>query len=478
MRIFKNYLLNSSYKILTIFLPLITSPYLSRVLGVDGIGINTFTSSFTQYFILLAVLGTSSYGIREIASCQQDKKKRSEAFWGITFISWIASIVALILFFLVIIINKKYQEIFIWQSIAIFASMFDISWYFFGLEKFKITVIRNTIIKFLSVFAIFVFVKNYNDLAIYIIILNVSSLISNLSLWPYMINEIYFPNKLKNMNIQLNKHFKNTLVLFLPTVALTIYSMSGRTFLGIFTSVVQAGFFNQSDTLIIMSLSLVESISVVMMPYITRLFSLSENEKIKKMIIKLFNINTGVALGIAFGIAGISLQFAPFFFGKDFTKVGKVMMLETIVVPLIAWRGVLGTQYLLPLNKLKIYSTSFVIGVIFNLVINLSLIPLFGVFGAVYSLIITETVIVFYQYNGVKKDFKLYELFFGVWKYFVSGLVMFSCVFLMNQTFKMTILQLLLQIFSGVVIYSLMNYFLKTQLWLMFNTLIKRNIIR
>lgn len=110
MRIFKNYLLNSSYKILTIFLPLITSPYLSRVLGVDGIGINTFTSSFTQYFILLAVLGTSSYGIREIASCQQDKKKRSEAFWGITFISWIASIVALILFSWLLLLIKNTRK--------------------------------------------------------------------------------------------------------------------------------------------------------------------------------------------------------------------------------------------------------------------------------------------------------------------------------------------------------------------------------
>ncbi|PCS01435.1 oligosaccharide flippase family protein [Lactococcus fujiensis] len=185
MRLFKNYLLNSSYQILLILLPLITAPYLSRVLGASGVGINAFTNSVVFYFSLFSILGTFTYGNREIAYYQNDKKKRSEIFWGINFLSWMIAGITYIVFLIFISMTQRYQAYYLWQSLIILANLFDISWYFMGMEKFKITVTRNLIFKILTVIAIFIFVRDQNDLIRYIAIAGIGSLLSSLSLWPY-----------------------------------------------------------------------------------------------------------------------------------------------------------------------------------------------------------------------------------------------------------------------------------------------------
>jgi O-antigen/teichoic acid export membrane protein len=471
VKIFKNFLYNSSYQLLAVVIPLVTSPYISRVLEPEGVGLSTITYSSVQYFVLVATLGTLTYGNREIAYYQKDKIRRSQAFWGINFLSWITSGIAILSFLVFISFIKEYKELYLWQGVAILASMFDISWYFMGMERFKVTVVRNFIFKILTMFAIFIFVHRATDLWIYIAILSLGTLGSSLSLWPYLKDEVLIPDF---KNLELKRHFKYTLALFIPTITVQIYAALNRNMIGAFDSVIHAGFFDQSDKIIKISLSLVTSLGVVMLPRVANLHARGDVKSIHKLFQKTFDLVSGISICLMFGVLAISLKFAPFFFGKGYSLVGPIMMIESPVIVFTTWGVIFSNQYLVPLNRLRPLTTSVVIGTIFNILANLLLIPLIGVMGATINITLSEFIISYYKYFSIRKEFKLRELFEGIWKYLFSGMVMFLIVFMMNQTFKMNALQLLLQLVVGVISYSLLNILLKTQLWVMFRRLLQQ----
>ena len=182
----KNYIYNVLYKILVMIIPLITTPYLSRVLGAENIGIYSYTLSISTYFILFGSLGVAMYGQREIAYVQDDINKRSKCFYEIIFMRFITLGIALVIFYLTFCSNGQYSIYYKILTLEIIGNALDISWYFQGIEEFKKTVIRNTIVKLISVVCIFIFIKSCNDLNKYFIIYVLSTLLGNLSLWFYL----------------------------------------------------------------------------------------------------------------------------------------------------------------------------------------------------------------------------------------------------------------------------------------------------
>ena len=165
----KNYIYNLAYQVLIIILPVITTPYISRVLGVENIGIYSYTLSISAFFILFGSLGIALYGKREIAYLQKDKKGYSKAFWEILILRTITMAISLIIFYFVFARTGDYKIYYRILMLEIVANCIDISWFFQGLEEFKKTVIRNMIVKLISVVCIFVFVKNKEDIYIYIL---------------------------------------------------------------------------------------------------------------------------------------------------------------------------------------------------------------------------------------------------------------------------------------------------------------------
>ena len=179
-----NFLYSTAYQILNVLTSFVTAPYLSRVLGAEAIGIQSYTQSIQQYFLMFAALGTFSYGSREISMNRDDPYKRSKLFWEIELI--VVATTSMAVLSSLALLWSKYRIYYIVLSIGIFASMFDISWFFSGLEEFKLTVIRNTIFKILGIICTFVFINQPEDLLLYMIIQMVSTFLSNLSLWPYL----------------------------------------------------------------------------------------------------------------------------------------------------------------------------------------------------------------------------------------------------------------------------------------------------
>lgn len=183
----KNFLYNLIYQIFIFIIPFLTIPYVSRVLGVNNIGIYSYTYSIINYFMLIAMLGINNYGAREIAKVCDDLQEKSRKFlsiYSLQLMCFSVSFIAFLIFYAVL--DYEYKTVLLVQSIYLLSCAFDINWYFFAIEKFKITIFRNIIIKILSLVCIFLFVKQKNDLCIYSLILSTSSLISQIYLWLYM----------------------------------------------------------------------------------------------------------------------------------------------------------------------------------------------------------------------------------------------------------------------------------------------------
>ena len=180
MKVIKNYLYNVVYQVLLLIVPLITVPYISRVLGPDLVGINSYTNSWMTFFMLIGQMGISLYGNREIAYHRENKEQRSKIFWGIDALQLLTILFALALYITaVMLFSTTFKRYFLLQTFWIIAAGVDVSWYFMGMENFQRTVTRNLVVKIISVIMILALIKNHNDLGKYIVILGGSNLVGN-----------------------------------------------------------------------------------------------------------------------------------------------------------------------------------------------------------------------------------------------------------------------------------------------------------
>lgn len=159
MKVIRNYLYNAGYQVLNLLVPFITVPYIARILGPRGVGINSYTNSIITYFLLLGTLGITMYGNREIAYHRDNLEERSRIFWEIEFLQIITISFSYLLFLIFNSFQVQYKIYFLLQSIWIVSGAVNISWLFMGLEDFKKTVLRNILVKVVSLISIFLFVR-------------------------------------------------------------------------------------------------------------------------------------------------------------------------------------------------------------------------------------------------------------------------------------------------------------------------------
>jgi len=241
----KNFIYNILYQILIIILPLITAPYISRTLGANAVGIYSYTNSIAYYFLLVAMLGIGNHGNRSVASVRDNQEKLNETFssiFSLQFITFSISILTYILY--VLFISKDNQLISFIQLIYIASGLFDISWLFFGLEKFKITVTRNTLIKIGTVVCMFIFVHSPEDLWKYTIIMSGGTFISQIYLWGYVKKYVKF----KWVGFKrIFSNLKPVLILFIPVLAYSIYKVMDKIMLGNMSGYAEVGFYNNAE---------------------------------------------------------------------------------------------------------------------------------------------------------------------------------------------------------------------------------------
>ena len=469
----KNYIYNMVYQVLTLILPLITTPYLSRVLGAEGIGIYGYTYAIVTYFILFGSLGVALYGQREIAYAQENVEARKKVFIEIIIFRFVTVFIASIFYFFIFVNGAKYQIYYRILLLELIAAGFDISWFFQGMEEFKRTVTRNVLVRICSVTLVFLLVKTREDLAKFTLIYSLADLIGNMSLW------LYLPRYLKGVkvkNINVLKHLPQIVLLFIPQIANQIYKILDTTMIGkIVENKTETGYYEQAQKVIRLLLTIVTSLGVVMIPRMASTYASGDKEKIKNYLKMSFKFVFFLAFPIMFGIISISSSFVPIFFGKGYDKV---IILINIISPILILMGmgnVLGTQYLLPTKKQKEYTISVTIGVVVNFILNYILIHLYESVGASIATVLSELVVVIAQYQYIKKEINFNNLVELGWKYLVSGIIMFFVCYVirillglsiigdsisnlatnknLNKEFLYNSISILVQVIIGVITY-------------------------
>lgn len=453
MKVIKNYLYNAFFQVFILIIPLITIPYLARVLGPAGVGINSYTNSIVQYFVLFGSIGVNLYGNRQIAFVRDDPEELTKTFYEIFLMRMMTVILACTAYGIFLAFTNKYQIYFLAQFLTIVAVGFDISWFFMGMENFAVTVFRGLLVKVMTLICIFAFVRSYQDLTTYILILSLSILLGNLALFPSLRKYLRKPNfsKLRPLG-----HLWPSLLLFFPQIATQIYLVLNKSMLGAIISVESAGFFDQSDKMVKMVLAIVTATGTVMLPRVAHAFAKGNHNRTKDYLYGSFSFVTALAVTMAFGLAAITPKFVPLFFTDKFTSVIPVMMIEAIVIVLIAWTNVIGTQYLLPTKQISSFTTSVVLGAIVNLIANVPLIIKFGAKGAAVATVLSELAVTIYQLIIVHKQINYRRLFEGCMKYLLAGALMFGLVFYLDKLMANNWLAIIIEITTGVLFYALL----------------------
>ena len=447
----KNLAYNVAYQILVIILPLITAPYVSRVLGADGLGTYSYIFSIVTYFGLFGMLGIANHGNRSVALVRDNRQKVSEAFSNTYIIQLCTTVIALLLYFLFIYCwfsgDKTIAYI---ESIIVLSYVLDITWFFFGLEQFAVTVTRNAIIKIATVVAIFIFVRSREDLWIYALIMSCGMLFSQIYLW---LRIRKYADFCKPSWSQVKSNIKPVLMLFIPAIAYSIYKLLDKVMLCAMSSMSQVGLFDNAEKIINIPSSLITAFGTVMMPRITVLLGTGDEHRISylnKISVRYFTL---LVVGAAFGLAGICNVLAPVYFGSEFVGSAPIIAGLGFSLIFVTWANVIRTQYLIP-NKLdKPYVISSVIGALANLAVNIILIPKFAGIGAMIGTIIAEFTVFFVQLILVRRSFPMSQYLQPVLFLFPIGMIMFAVVYWIGAYMGNTIITLIIQILVGGFLY-------------------------
>ncbi len=459
----KNYLYNLAYQILAIILPIITTPYLARVLGAENIGIYSYTLSIVTYFILFGSLGIAMYGQREIAYLQDNKIERSKRFFEILFLRFITLSISLLVYYIIFIMNhNEYNTYYKILILEIVANAIDISWFFQGIEEFKKIVIRNVIIRLISIILIFTLVKNKNDLIYYFILYVISNVIGNLSLWTSIPKYI---EKVKIKQLQIIKHLKPTIGLFIPQIAVQIYTVLDKTMIGtLVTEKSEVGFYEQAQKVVKIILTIVTSFGTVMIPRMASTFAKDNNEKLIEYMKKSFQFVLMMIFPLMFGIISVSSKFVPAFLGPGYDKVIYLIIIISPILLAIGLSNVVGTQYLLPTKQQKKYTISVVLGAIVNFILNLILIRICKSIGASIATVVAESVVTITQFYLVRHEIKIKEVFKLAKKYLVASVLMFIVSILIGKLIENNILSIVVQVIVSATTYFAILLVMKDQL--------------
>ncbi len=457
-KLLSNYLYNLCYQILILISPIITMPYVSRVLGDENIGLYNFFNSMVSYFALFGCIGLNLYGQREIAFCKDKPKRRTRVFLELYIIRLVTLSISMVTYYFLIVRNSTsyslYYAIFL---IELISSLFDISWFYQGMEEFKVQALRNLIVKVVATVLIFVCVKTERDLGVYIACTAGANLLGSLSLW------VHLPKYLSRTYLTffgITKHITPVLLMFVPQIATSIYSHIDKTMIRIFSDYFQVGYYSQAEKIVKIILSVVTSLGAVMLSRIAAKYAKGDFEGIKSYIQKSFKFLLTIAYPVSFGLMAVASKTIPWFLGDDFKPSAYCTVLLAPIIIFIGISNILGTQYLLPTRKMKEYTVSASCGLVVNVFMNTILISKWGCFGAAVATCIGEIVVVLIQFFFVRQDFKLSILFTGT-KNFIAALIMAFAVYMVLKPMPAEIETSLFGVGIGVVIYIALLFIFK-----------------
>ncbi|HAP8818570.1 TPA: oligosaccharide flippase family protein, partial [Enterococcus faecium] len=456
----KDIFYNAIYQVFLIVLPLLTIPILSRRIGSTGLGIYGYVFSISQFLMTVIAVGMNPFRIRNIAKSRKDKKALSLQFWNIYFIQFLIGLsvsflyIAYIYFF-----DVKYKNLYLIQLIFIVGLTLDISWFFQGIEEFSKVVIRNTVIKLSSVLLIIIFVSTKDDLWIYVFITSITNFLGSLVFWLSIHGKVGKPIFNSNVFKQL---WKPAFIILTPQLFMQVYTTLDKTIVGYFVDPTELSYYDQSQKIARIILAVLTSITIVMLPKISKAQAEGKSENILVYTKKSFDYTIIIAL-ILFSVVFINTkEFVPWFFGENFKPMTINMLISCLIIVVSPIGGVFANQFAIAIEKDKEYAYPMIIGAIVSIIGNVAFVPTYGAVAATIVLVVVELLVFFFRVFFVRKEIKI-SYFFGknVILFFIVNLTLTTwAYYFLPQLFSSSFLDMAIKSIMIFIIYLPFVYFL------------------
>jgi O-antigen/teichoic acid export membrane protein len=451
----KNLFFQISYQVIILLIPLLTAGYVTRTLGDTNLGNYSYVNSIAYYFIVFSMLGISTYGQRTISSVKKNGTELRHTFWSLFYVHLTSSIIAIIAYiiFVLFFVNEN-QLMYYLDSIFVISALFDITWLFSGLENFQSVVIKNLIIKILSVICLFVFVHTKNDIFIYIMISSISSLLGNLLLWPQAVKTI---KPIKVTYKECLCHIKPILLFFSIAVAVALYTVFDKTLLGIFASKEDVAYYDYADRIIQIPKGIMGAITTVMLPRSCALVAENNIKEAKKYIRYSITMISLLGFGSMFGFLAIGKNLAILYYGEAFSKSGDMLLWMSPLPYIVCMGSVFRQQYMIPKKMDKAYTAIIFANSLINLILSLVFLPLFGPYGVIVGTLAAEFFGMIAELFISKDVVSIKDLVLAGFPFIVIGGFMYILLELLQKYCPISIGYLVLFILVGFIFYSVLS---------------------
>ncbi len=449
-----NVVFNILYQILNIIIPLITAPYISRVMTPFEVGVYSYTNSLCGIAAVFMLLGIANYGSRTIAiSANSGKETLSKAFSELYIMQAISSAAGIFVYVVLIAISAvEYRMGMIAQVFYLLSVMLDISWFFVGIGKIKTTVIHGSLIKIAQTIAIFTCVNGPDDLIVYILIMSVGTLLGKAVLWLLVGRKVCF---VKTSWKDIRRHIKPNFILFLPLLASSVFIYMDKIMLGVIASSADLGLYEYAEKIVRLPLTVISAIGAVMMPHVSSLLSRNEHSACEKYMNLSMRYLSLLASVMFFGMLAVAPELADTYLGEGFSASGQLIQAMSCIVLFSTFANVIRTQWLIPRGEDKSYAGAVAAGAMANLILNAILIPLLGSTGAAVGTLGAELAVLACHIFAVREQLPL-RRFLSQWgKNLLLGAGMFFCLEFITMLVRTSILKLVVGVLAGVLFFAI-----------------------
>lgn len=471
----KNYIYNLCYNILVLIIPFITAPYISRVLGKELIGIYSYTHAIVSYFSIFGLLGAHTYGQLEVSKKRNDKEELSKVFNDVLGCKFLTMTVSIVVFLFFIFFTKQYREVYIIMLLILISAELDVSWLFQGLEEFKFIVVRNIVIRIMSVVFIFGLVKDKDDFVIYLIIMIAGDLLGAISLWTKVRRYVYF---IKPNLSRIFKTLRNNLKYFVPSIATIAFVSLDKCMIGWLTvGPTENGYYEQANRIYGMLVTVVTSLTVVLLPRITYLISNNED---KKKLYEFINSNIifieMITVPLCIGVYLVSPEFVPLYYGAGYDSCIPMIQVFSLILVVTSLNSIISNQCLVATGKQKKLNGFLIASSLINAVANFVFIQLAGGLGATIASFVSELFLLVLLIVYDKDIVDVKNFLRKMLGYILKSFPMIGGVYCIQKiSINSGILSIMLQVIVGVFLYFIMMFITKDDCFMkIFNGVIKR----
>ncbi len=424
-----NFALTAIRTTLTFLLPIITFPYISRVLEPSGIGKVEFANSIVSYFVLFTALGVPTYGMREIARVRDNIKNLSKTVFELSFMLLITTSIGYIIYFIII---RSFSYFYVQRNIfyiiapTIFLSSFNFDWFYQGIENQTYITIRFIVVKVLQIIAIFLLIKNTEHFLRY------AAISVGLNGFSSFFNILYLRKYIKKSafkELDFSRHIKSVLIIFTSIIAVNIYMQLDITMVGVFCSDTEVGLYTAANRIVRIAIAIVTMFCSVITPRLENCLKNNNINSYNRYLNLSFRYILLFAIPFFLGINAIAGDIIALFAGEQYLPAVVTIKLLSPIIILVGLASFVGLQLLYLNRKEYKYTIAVSVSAVLNTIVNAILIPLFAQNGAAIGTIIAESTGLFIQIIFARKYFKAIDFFsFNSLKFLISGIVMYLAV--------------------------------------------------